>query len=355
MTSVVVDENDVVEICTRRAARHGSGLQSGVGIASIRLQKSLAGQAPIHQVPVAGRSQQAGVRTCDSFRVTLVIDDLSSGGAERQLCMLAEGLKRRGHDVAVLVYWSGDFFAGQLEDAGVPIVRVSARNRPHLVYRVRRAIGEMRPDVVVSFLPGPSLLMELGGLPRRGFALIVSESEPRPAEDRHGPPVETQPPPPRRRGGRQLPRPARPYPAKVAPYLASRTSTITNGVDLRRFAPAESPRRHGARPFEAAGPGETFIGEEPPRAAGSSRDRPARAPGHRLEHRLVRRPGHPGGPRRPAMGAERGGRHHQTYFDRFVVGDRAPLPPGEVQVASAVPRRRQPLPCGGRHVPALSP
>ena len=176
-----------------------------------------------------------------SFRVTLVIDDLSSGGAERQLCMLAEGLKRRGHDVAVLVYWSGDFFAGQLEDAGVPIVRVSARNRPHLVYCVRRAIGEMRPDVVVAALPGPSLLMELACLPRRGFALVVWEVSLDPPRIGMG-----------RRLRLNLHRLADAVVAnshaqhdrigKVAPYLAGRTSAITNGVDLRHFAPAESPR-----------------------------------------------------------------------------------------------------------------
>ena len=39
----------------------------------------------------------------DGFRALLVIDVLESGGAQRQLCMLAEGLKRRGHDVSVLV------------------------------------------------------------------------------------------------------------------------------------------------------------------------------------------------------------------------------------------------------------
>ena len=176
-----------------------------------------------------------------SFRATLVIDILSSGGAQRQLCMLAEGLKRRGHDVAVLVYWSGDFFAGQLEDAGVPIVRVSARNRPHLVYRVRKAIGETRPDVVVAALPGPSLLMELAGLPRRGFALVVWEVSLDPPRIGTG-----------RRLRLNLHRLADAVVAnshtqhdrirRAAPYLAGRTSAITNGVDLRHFAPAESPR-----------------------------------------------------------------------------------------------------------------
>ena len=227
------------------------------------------------------------VRSCDSFRATLVIDVLSSGGAQRQLCMLAEGLKRRGHDVAVLVYWSGDFFARQLEDAGVPIVRVSARNRPHLVYRVRRAIGETRPEVVVAFLPGPSLLMELAGLPKRGFALIVSERNLDPPRIGMG-----------RRLRLNLHRLADAVVAnshaqhdrirKAAPYLAGRTSAITNGVDLQFFAPAESPRRMEPGRLRLLVLARPVSAEEPLRAAGSSRDRPARAPGHRLEHRLVR-------------------------------------------------------------------
>ena len=173
-------------------------------------------------------------------RATLVIDELNSGGAQRDLARLASGLAAANYDVTVLAYWPGDFFAGELAEAGVSVEHVRSRSRLHLIYAMRRAIRRSRPDVVLSFLRGANALAELAGLPRRRFAVIAMELN-----------LDTQPKSMRRRARYALHRLAdavvanshaqRERMLEIAPFLADRASVIVNGVDLRAFAPPPSP------------------------------------------------------------------------------------------------------------------
>ena len=182
---------------------------------------------------------QAGAPSAGGGAVKLVIDQLESGGSQRQLCMLAAGLKRRGYPVEVVVYWQNDFFAGALAEAGVPVVHAPSRNRAHLVYAMREAIRQGDPETVIAFLPGAGMLAELAALPRRDFSLIVSERS-----------LDV--------GGKNLRRSLRyrlhrladavvcnshaqrERMVKAAPDLAERTCVIHNGVDLERFNPSDS-------------------------------------------------------------------------------------------------------------------
>ena len=173
-------------------------------------------------------------------RATLVIDQLNSGGAQRDLARLASGLAAANYEVTVLTYWPGDFFSSELAEAGVPVERVRSRNRLHLIYAMRRAIRRSRPDVVLSFLRGANVLAELAGLPRRTFAVIALELN-----------LDTQRKSLRRSARYALHRLAdavvanshaqRERMSKIAPFLADRTSVIVNGVDLSAFAPPPSP------------------------------------------------------------------------------------------------------------------
>ena len=89
--------------------------------------------------------------------------------------MLAALLKRRGHQVTLLAYHRKTFFLPFLEAEGVPVRFVQTRSKWGRILAMRRAIRETQPQVVVAFLATPSLLSELAGLPRRNFALVVSE------------------------------------------------------------------------------------------------------------------------------------------------------------------------------------
>ena len=74
------------------------------------------------------------------MRVALVIDNLNSGGAQRQLCMLAILLKRKGNEVQLFVYHPHDFFRPLLDEAGVGVRLVTNKTYVSRVFAMRRAI-----------------------------------------------------------------------------------------------------------------------------------------------------------------------------------------------------------------------
>lgn len=172
----------------------------------------------------------------DARRVMLVTDKLSLGGTERHLVNLAVGLKRRRYEVSTLVYWPDDFFVGALMGASIPVKRIAARSRLHLIFAMRKAIRQSRAEAVIAFQSLPNALVELTGLPRRDYAVIVSEFS-LDAPDRNL----------RRRVRHNLHRLAdavvinshaqRERISELAPYLDGHSHTIVNGVDLKRFSP----------------------------------------------------------------------------------------------------------------------
>jgi len=104
----------------------------------------------------------------------LLIDSLTSGGAQRQLCMLAVGLAERGHEVSLLTYHPHDFYDYLLEGR-VPIQRLAPHRKWQRPWLLRRAIRRHRPDVVIAFLQASCLYAELAALPWKRFKLIVGE------------------------------------------------------------------------------------------------------------------------------------------------------------------------------------
>lgn len=172
------------------------------------------------------------------MKVLCVIDHLGPGGAQRQMSLLAVLLRGRGYDVRLVTYYPQDFHKPLLDKADIPVDCVSYRSKPHRIWAVRKAIRADRPEVVIAYLQTPSILAELASLPRRDYALIVSErNQDYPGHStckRHlsfwlhrlADAVVTN-----SHAQEALIR-------KIAPKLASRTTTILNCVDLRQFRPA---------------------------------------------------------------------------------------------------------------------
>lgn len=111
------------------------------------------------------------------FNVLLVIDTLGSGGAQRQMCLLAGLLKKNGYSVKVVSYHDNKFFLKSLLDDGVDVVTVPRPlGRLERLFFVWKQIRISRPELVCAFLTVPSLFVELGRLVNIGkFRVVVSE------------------------------------------------------------------------------------------------------------------------------------------------------------------------------------
>jgi glycosyltransferase involved in cell wall biosynthesis len=94
-------------------------------------------------------------------KILLLIRALTAGGAERQVAVLAQGLRQRGHDAKVMVFYGGGALEGDLESAGVPLIVIGKRGRwdvPGFLWRLLKALRRERPDVIYSWLPVANLL-----------------------------------------------------------------------------------------------------------------------------------------------------------------------------------------------------
>lgn len=93
--------------------------------------------------------------------VLFLARSLDHGGAERQLVTLALGLARRGHRVAVAVFYGGGPFAAELEASGVRLFVLDKQGRwdvlPFLT-RLVRLVREERPAVLHGYLGVPNII-----------------------------------------------------------------------------------------------------------------------------------------------------------------------------------------------------
>jgi glycosyltransferase involved in cell wall biosynthesis len=97
------------------------------------------------------------------MKIAFVIDQLDRGGAEQQLVALCLGLKQRRHDVHVVSIYDRLALRGDLDAAGIPIVVAPRRNKYDVatVWRLRRVIDRIGPDLVHAYLPAASTLAPL--------------------------------------------------------------------------------------------------------------------------------------------------------------------------------------------------
>ncbi|AFZ37638.1 glycosyl transferase group 1 [Stanieria cyanosphaera PCC 7437] len=98
----------------------------------------------------------------DKLNITLVISTLSSGGAERVLVLLAEGLIAQGHRVTVVTFsaQNSDFYQlppeasrlalGIMSESANPIEGLIANIQR--IGSLKRALKSTKPNVVISFL-----------------------------------------------------------------------------------------------------------------------------------------------------------------------------------------------------------
>ncbi|MEN6558754.1 MAG: glycosyltransferase [Thermoguttaceae bacterium] len=87
-------------------------------------------------------------------RVLLLIPTLDRSGAEKQLCLLAEGLPRDEFEVGVCALTRGGPLEERLAKAGVPTTVIGKRWKfdPMAFWRLRQFVGQWRPELIHAWM-----------------------------------------------------------------------------------------------------------------------------------------------------------------------------------------------------------
>ena len=89
-----------------------------------------------------------------TIRIALIIPTMDRGGAEKQLCLLAENLPRDQFDVHVVLLTRDGPRSEGLRAAGIPVTLIGKRFKadPSALFRLRRLLLRLRPDIVHTWL-----------------------------------------------------------------------------------------------------------------------------------------------------------------------------------------------------------
>jgi len=95
------------------------------------------------------------------MKIVFLVRSLNYGGAERQLTLLSKGLRQRGHDVVVVVFYSGGPLEKELVDAQVRVRPLNKRGRWEVfgfLIRLIQVLREERPDILHGYLHDANLM-----------------------------------------------------------------------------------------------------------------------------------------------------------------------------------------------------
>jgi glycosyltransferase involved in cell wall biosynthesis len=112
------------------------------------------------------------------MRLLFVIDNLGSGGAQRQMVTLASELSKRAHQIDFFLYSPGEFFTETMRSANIRIFRCVKPSRFSVrpVIDLRRRIKKGSYDAILSYMVTPNTYAVLARqLTRTKSKLVVSE------------------------------------------------------------------------------------------------------------------------------------------------------------------------------------
>lgn len=112
-------------------------------------------------------------------QVLLLVDSLMSGGAQRQIVVLANELHRRGYGVGILTYYPGDQLSQFLRSPEIRHEVVRRRGRLDLLFpfRLYRFLRRRRPDCLISYMTTPNLWARTVGRLAGVRRVITSERD----------------------------------------------------------------------------------------------------------------------------------------------------------------------------------
>ncbi len=106
-----------------------------------------------------------------------MIDSLHCGGAQRQLCNLAYGLKQLGHTTSVLVYHpQHEHFRSFLQGHEIQVLDVTKKSGLSFTKRLAAVARKENTDWIIAFLRGPAIYATLAKIIAMGqFKVCVGE------------------------------------------------------------------------------------------------------------------------------------------------------------------------------------
>ena len=110
------------------------------------------------------------------------IDELGSGGAQRQMVNLALEFSTRGNQITFLTYRKSDFYEKVLIEKGIKVINIPEEGGYlKRLFTCRKIIRKGNYDAVLAFLEGPCFIAEVASFPFRKWKLIVGERSANPA------------------------------------------------------------------------------------------------------------------------------------------------------------------------------
>lgn len=109
------------------------------------------------------------------MKIICFIDNLGSGGAQRQMVNLAVGLKREGNQVTLLTYYPNDFFLDFIREEDIEYISINEKKPLRRIYKIRKILKNSGQDAVISFLDTPNFIASLSSIGSRNWKLIVGE------------------------------------------------------------------------------------------------------------------------------------------------------------------------------------
>lgn len=109
------------------------------------------------------------------MKIVCLIDNLGSGGAQRQLVNLSILWKKNGHDISFICYNRNYFYESYLLKENIDIIWIDSNNLFQRLIKVRAEIKKNAPDIVVSFMAIPGFIACFSSIGHHKWKLITNE------------------------------------------------------------------------------------------------------------------------------------------------------------------------------------
>jgi len=112
------------------------------------------------------------------MKVLFIIDSFGSGGAQRQMVLLAKGMAAINHEIEFFIYHPAhDFYEPELKAHDIKVHKYCKTSQFSFgpVFAIRKVLREGGYDVVLAFMDVPGLYAELASIGWQSPPLVVSE------------------------------------------------------------------------------------------------------------------------------------------------------------------------------------